>query len=173
MKSALKKKKAPGLMLTPLLDMFTIILIFLIVSFSAEDYEFKLNPDLTLPESSAKSVFKPAVTVAVTPDGVILGGENVYPLEKGVAKQEHYDKGEIPELVDLMRALYEVRTGAEPDREAGEVDDDAEVGQEDEFDPTIVLIQADKDMEYRTLYLVMRSAASGGFFKYRIAVMKK
>ena len=37
MKSMRGKKKPPGLMLTSLLDMFTIILIFLIVSFEAEE----------------------------------------------------------------------------------------------------------------------------------------
>ena len=62
------EKKPPGLMLTSLLDMFTIILIFLIVSFEAEDYDFKLNSDITLPESSARSVLKPAVDIAITLD---------------------------------------------------------------------------------------------------------
>ena len=37
MRSFFKPKPPPGLMLTSLLDMFTIILIFLIVSFQNED----------------------------------------------------------------------------------------------------------------------------------------
>ena len=67
-----KQDKPPGLMLTSLLDMFTIILIFLIVSFEAEDYEFKLDPGLTLPESSANSVLKPAINLALSPSAALV-----------------------------------------------------------------------------------------------------
>ena len=56
--------KPPALMLTSLLDMFTIILIFLIVSFEADQKEFKLNSDLTLPESQARLELKPSVNLA-------------------------------------------------------------------------------------------------------------
>ncbi|MCA9513974.1 MAG: hypothetical protein KC635_03445, partial [Myxococcales bacterium] len=61
-----KKKRAPALMLTPLLDMFTIILIFLIMSFDTEDYGFKLNEQLEPPQSTAESIFKRGVDVAIT-----------------------------------------------------------------------------------------------------------
>ncbi|HJL28216.1 MAG TPA: hypothetical protein RMI62_04065, partial [Polyangiaceae bacterium LLY-WYZ-15_(1-7)] len=56
----LKPQKAPGLMLTSLLDMFTIILIFLIVSFDAESYDFRLAEDVTLPESATRTELTPA-----------------------------------------------------------------------------------------------------------------
>ena len=48
-----RNKKKPGLMLTSLLDMFTIILIFLIVSFDSENQEFELNTELSVEENIA------------------------------------------------------------------------------------------------------------------------
>src|SRR6056297_3359199 len=95
----IKKKKPGGLMLTSLLDMFTIILIFLIVSFEAEDYEFKLDPDLKLPESTASSVFKPAVNLALTPGSLKIGQDEIVPLDQGAFKEQYYSDGQIPELV--------------------------------------------------------------------------
>ena len=153
------KKKKPGLMLTSLLDMFTIILIFLIVSFDAEDYEFKLDPNLTLPESGAKSVFKPAVNVAVTQAGVLVQQEVVYPMTNGQPQAEHLAAEEIPSVVEALKKVLQVREAY------------AEEGEEE--DQSIMILQADKGLEYKTLYLVMRSARLAGFDKYRLAVMKK
>ena len=152
-----KAKKKPGLMLTSLLDMFTIILIFLIVSFEAEDYEFKLNPDLQLPESTSKSVFKPAVNVALTPNGVLVQEESVAPFINGQPRESDVAAEQIPELVEALSRVLAFReaTSEEPDEES------------------IVILQADKGLPYKTLYLVMRSARLAGFDKYRLAVMKK
>ena len=36
----------------------------------------------------------------------------------------------------------------------------------------IIVVQSDKKLDYATLYLVLRSAANAGFFKYRLAIMK-
>ena len=148
----IKKPSAPALLLTPLLDMFTIILIFLIVSFEAEDYDFRLNPDLKLPESAARSVFKPAVNVAVTRSGVLVDKRPVATLVDGVAPAEDYAAEQMPPVVAALETL----AAGLPEGEE-----------------RIIMLQADKDLDYRTLYLVMRSARIAGFEKYRLAVMKK
>lgn len=153
-------KKPPGLMLTSLLDMFTIILIFLIVSFEAEDYDFKLNSDLTLPESSARSVLKPAVDIAITPDELLVDRKPVAKLNKGKWPDSVYREQEIPELVELLKKRYDVIKDVAVDEETGE-------------DNAIIVVQADKSLDYETIYMVLRSAALGGFVKYRLAIMKK
>ncbi|MDF1562012.1 MAG: biopolymer transporter ExbD [Deltaproteobacteria bacterium] len=174
-----KKKKAPALMLTSLLDMFTIILIFLIVSFEAEDYDFKLNPDLTLPESSAQSVFKPAVNMSITPDAIIVEDKKVYALQKGKATAEDYQAGQIDPVVEVLEAIFLEKNPPGGDQAADEEEDaDPEAEAEDpateeEEAGTIVLMQGDKNLDYQTLYLVMRSARIAGFSKYRLAIMKK
>ncbi|MGF1465122.1 MAG: ExbD/TolR family protein [Sandaracinaceae bacterium] len=153
----LRKKKAPGLMLTSLLDMFTIILIFLIVSFDTENQEFRLNPDLQLPESSARAPFKPAVNVSVTGNAIFLEEELIAEIDENT--------GELPALVDALADEYRLRFG-DPEEGAPAPDPD------DEESGPIVLIQADRELDYRTLYRVLRSAAEAGFFRYRLAVMK-
>ncbi len=162
MRSRFEQTKPPGLMLTSLLDMFTIILIFLIVSFEAEDYEFKLDPGLKLPESSANSVLKPAINLAITPDSLKIENEEIIKLDRGKFREQYYTKGEIPEVVEHLRKAHEDVLAREA---AGLLADDE--------DAAIVLIQADKSLDYKTLYLVMRSASVAGFDKYRLAIMKK
>ena len=158
----IKKKKAPGLMLTSLLDMFTIILIFLIVSFEAEDQEFKLNSNLTLPESSARSVFKPAVNIAITPGSLVVEDRQLLKLDDGRFKEEYYAQDEIPELVEVLERAYAIRYGDMSEEELAS----------EETGP-IVLVQADKELDYRTLFLVLKSSGKAGFVKYRLAIMKQ
>jgi len=168
--SRVVQKPPPGLMLTSLLDMFTIILIFLIVSFEAEDYNFKLNPDLKLPESAARSVFKPAVNIAITNGAILVGEEEVAKLEKGRLPAAMYDDGEVPNLVKLLKLYYEKieeRIAEEP------VQDEAVEGSEEDNDPFLILIQGGRDLDYDTLYTVLRSASIAGFVKYRLAIMKQ
>lgn len=151
--------KPPGLMLTSLLDMFTIILIFLIVSFEAEDNEFKLNPDLTLPESSAKAPLKPAVNVVVNAGGVLVDEKQVVRFSGGKSTDAQRQAGQIPELVEALKVIYERKYG----------EDRIEVGEDTE---PMIVVQSDKQLDYGTLYLVLRSAANAGFFKYRLAIFK-
>jgi biopolymer transport protein ExbD len=158
----------PALMLTSLLDMFTIILIFLIVSFEAESFDFRLNPDLVLPESTASAQLKPAVNVSVTGESILVENEEVARLTDGRAQDAEYDANEIPALVAALRAEYERRFGDQPTVGA-RVDQQDEASEEQE---PIVVLQSDRHLDYRTLYLVLRSAATAGFFKYRLAILK-
>jgi biopolymer transport protein ExbD len=70
---ALRRKKRsrqkfvpPKLMLTAMMDMFTIILIFLIFSFSEDPETFKLGKDLDLPRSSTDAGYNPAIKIILS-----------------------------------------------------------------------------------------------------------
>lgn len=167
-----RSSKPPSLVITPLLDMFTIILIFLIVSFSAEDYDFKLDESVALPTSSSRTTFKPSISVAISMTGVLVEGQQVVALTAGRAAAEHYEGGEIPELVAHLGEYYEDLLGGEPapaDAEPQAVDDDEPLA----VDEVVVTVQADKGLDYKTLYLILESSAKAGFFKYRLAVLRK
>jgi len=159
--------KPPTLMLTSLLDMFTIILLFLIVSFEAEDYGFKLDDQLTLPQSSSKAELKDAVNVSVNRDRIAVSEKEITRLQNGEAAAAYHEQQQIPELVKALRTEYERRFGQ--DTVYGARLGDGEKTGENE---PIVVLQADRELNYRTLYLILRSAAQAGFFKYRLAVIK-
>ncbi len=160
-----KKSKPPTLMLTPLLDMFTIILIFLIVSFTAEDYDMTLAKDVKLPESVSRSMFKPSVNLSVSTGGVSVEGRHVVGLTAGHATEAAYTAGEIPELVEHLAAYYDELVRPIPGEEVA-------AGGAAPEEP-VITVQADRGLDYRTLHLVLQSAAKAGFFKYRLAVLKR
>ena len=103
----------------------------------------------------------------MTKDAVIVEQREIMPLTEGKARETDYAEGYMPELVEHLRILF-----AEKAAELQETPLDADAD-EDEDDGTIVVIQADKDLDYQTLYLVMRSASMAGFTRHRLAVMKK
>lgn len=148
------KRKRMALQLTSLLDMFTIILVFLMVSFQAEDKDFVLHAGLELPQSSAKSPFKTGVNLAITSDAVLIEGQRVYTLDKGRAAEADHEAGKAE---GITRAV--AHTWSQLKREEGEED--------------IVVIQADKGLPYRTIHLVMRSAAYAGAYRFRLVVEKE
>ncbi|MEZ4268958.1 MAG: biopolymer transporter ExbD [Myxococcota bacterium] len=160
-----KKSKPPTLMLTPLLDMFTIILIFLIVSFTAEDYDLTLAKDVKLPESVSRSMFKPSVNLAINGAGVSVEGRHVIALSEGHASEAAYTAGEIPELVEHLAAYYDELMRPIPGEDGAE--------EQAPIDEPVITVQADRGLDYRTLHLVLQSAAKAGFFKYRLAVLKR
>jgi biopolymer transport protein ExbD len=141
--------------LTSLLDMFTIILVFLMVSFQAEDKDFVLHSGVKLPASNAKSPFKTGVNIAVTKDAVLVEGETVYKLERGGGVREaDFEKGQVASITAAIDKAWSLHK-----REAGAED--------------IVVIQADRKLPYKTLHLIMRSAAFAGVFRFRLVVEKE
>jgi len=143
-----------ALQLTSLLDMFTIILVFLMVSFQAEDKDFVLHAGLELPQSSAKSPFKTGVNLAITLDGVLVEGRKVYDLKNGQAAEKDHEAGRAEGITQAIAHDW-----GQLKREEGEED--------------IVVIQADKGLPYRTIHLVMRSAAYAGAYRFRLVVEKE
>ena len=149
------RNKKVSLILTPLLDMFTIILVFLMVSFQAEDKDFVLNPALKLPISSAQSPFKTAVNVAVSKQAVFVEGEPVYRLEDGgKIKRRDLRRPRIDAIAEAVAKAWEGRKKSENEE-------------------NVVVVQADKDLPYKTIYTVVRSATYSGFYRFRLVVEKE
>ncbi len=150
-----RKRRPMTLQLTSLLDMFTIILVFLLESFQAEDEDFTLHAGLTLPESTARSPFKPAVNVALSATAVFVEGDEVHPLrDGGRATKAEYDAGVLPAVADAVEAAWADRAASA------------------ESDEIVASIQADETIPYETIDLVMRSAAHRGCFRFRLVVEK-
>jgi len=171
MRTHLPKRRPPGLMLTSLLDMFTIILIFLIVSFEAESHDFKLSEDVELPESTAEQKLKAAVNLVVTSKGVTVSDRLVVPFENGRPSPAALESASLPKLVEVLRDEYEKKFGGAQGAEGGTTEA-APDGEDGEDDGAIIVIQSDKRLDYATLYTVLKSAAEAGFFKYRLAILK-
>lgn len=77
-RKSIKKFIPPKLMLTSMMDMFTIILIFLLFSFSDNPETLKLDKDLELPRSSTEAGYDKAVKIVLSKNELRLDDEKIY-----------------------------------------------------------------------------------------------
>lgn len=155
-----KPDRPMNLNLTSMMDMFTIILVFLIFSFSSQDQNLKLDTDLTLPESSAAIAFKWAINVNVTPTELKVEGNQVAKIKKGKLAGVKIDrkKKRVLPLYNLLKKFKEIES-QEKVNPTG--------------DETVISFQADKNLPFETIDLVMKTAAQAGYPNFRFVVMKK
>lgn len=74
------------LMITPMIDMFTVILIFLIVSYAPEQSKIKVSENITVPKSPLKLKKVPQVQVEVTENYIMINGERLQSLKPSQAQ---------------------------------------------------------------------------------------
>jgi biopolymer transport protein ExbD len=130
--------------LTSLVDVLTVLLIFLIHSFSAEASDVSPVKTLNLPESSSKRNARDMASVEITPRDIQVNGMHVATL-KSVK-----DLGPELEIDMLYKEL--AKTGL--------------TGGEKE-----IMIQADKSIEFAVVKKVMYTCSKAGASEYTVLVI--
>lgn len=164
-----KKKnlaQTPGEMslnISSLMDIMTILLLFLLMSFESKEQEVDPPKDISLPVSSAEVPVKLALKVSVSQDEVRVEEDVVVKLNRGKLRRSDLDssKNVKPLLKELRRQKARLQSGTRV----------AKAGEED--DSEIVYFEAAKGTRYAIVDRVMKTAAAAGFTKFRLAVNRK
>ena len=84
-KKARRKKEIEEqpLIITSLLDAFTIILVFLLKSYGSDPVNIQQSDILKLPKSEAKLPLKPATVIAITRNAILVDEKKVVDLQDG------------------------------------------------------------------------------------------
>lgn len=77
-------------MITPMIDMFTVILIFLIVSYAPEQSKIKISDQIEVPKSSIKLKSVPKLQIEVTDSYIMINGEAVAGLDPKQASVQQW-----------------------------------------------------------------------------------
>jgi len=89
----------PRLNLTAMVDVFTVLLLFLLKSYAAEGTELATTQNLQLPPSTSRLQQEALLTVTVTTDEIFVQGKLVLENKKALEGKELM----IPELADSLR----------------------------------------------------------------------
>ncbi|MCB9683889.1 MAG: biopolymer transporter ExbD [Alphaproteobacteria bacterium] len=156
-----KKKALPGetighLNLTPMMDIMTMLLVFLVMSFATEPSNINVSLDMRPPESTNKKVMEAATKVTITKQMILVEDKEVVPTAKVDSTSGQVS---IPELrdslierADHLKAL-EIR-GGEP------------------FDGRLLVV-ADASTPYSLITAVLVTAGESKFAEYKLVVMQK
>ena len=92
-----KLQKQGGLNLVSLMDIFTILVFFLLVN-SSNTQQLPNNKALTLPSSIAKKAPEETVVIAVTKAAILVQGRKVAEVDSAIASEEAFIAGLKQEL---------------------------------------------------------------------------
>jgi biopolymer transport protein ExbD len=154
--SRTKKTGYAGLMLTSLVDMFTIIVIFLLQNFSANGEILYMSKDIKLPDAIHGVQLERAPVISVSGGSVTFDG-------KQIAQTEDLEKGDVlnvPELEDALREekrRYEQIHANDPDHPF----------------KGLVNVQADKKIPFKVIKRVMFACNQSGFGNISFAALSK
>ena len=160
-----------GLTITSMMDMMTIILVFLLKSYQTDDVSVAPSEDLQIPVSSAEKTPKLAVNVVVSRKDVVVDGVFVLDIERGVNEESGDEEVSIPadeKRGQLISKLYDVLL------EKAQVAKD--IGKQtgvDELDfKGEILLQVDKRTPFSIVREVMFTAGQAQFGQFRFVVIK-
>jgi biopolymer transport protein ExbD len=150
-----KKSVFSDLNVTPLVDMFVILVLFLIANFSATGELLAMSKDIQLPEAAHTEELTLAPVIQVSQNDVVVSGKVIGRVED-LAREDYLN---IPALEEALRELK--KEFEDLHNQAG--DSGAFKGD--------VNIQADKGVQFRIIKKVMFSCATAGYANISFATM--
>jgi biopolymer transport protein ExbD len=171
----------PRLMITSLMDMFTIILIFLLFSFSDKPETIVLDANMDLPQSEAKLDHEECIRLVFTRDSLKLEDEVIATVQEGEIIGLDPKNLKASELYKKLRKIYEdpatsLNPAAESDAAQAVVPSTPEGGastdkKSEKKKPLLFL--CDKQHTFKSINHVIKTAGMAGFPNFQFAVLKK
>lgn len=146
---------------TSMVDMFVILLVFLLKSYSTSPVNITPNDSLTLPASTSTKDPDDVLKLVVSKAGIFVEDKKVIDLNEGEIDVKDVDASDT----QFIRALY-----SELDVQAQKSRSIASVNETIEFDGKVVM-QADRTLPYELLRKVMYTSMMAGYSDVRIAVL--
>jgi biopolymer transport protein ExbD len=152
-----KKKKGESLIITSLMDIMSVLLIFLLKIYSAEGSIMTNADNLVLPLSESRTSPKEVrLQVALTNDWIMV--DNIPIIKTPAVRQS------VEMLIPLIQQKLEY--AMEQEKQMVKIGAIAKVKGE-------IIIQADKNLDYDVLYKTLFTCGYVGFNAIKFAVMSK
>lgn len=147
-----RSKMEASLNMVSLMDIFTILVFFLLVH-SSDVESLPSTKSIKLPESVAEKSPKQTVVVSVSSEDILVQGRKV----ASVAEAMNIDG----DVIDSLRAELEQEAGKRA------------VTKEAASQPRAITIMADKEIPYRLLKKIMVTCVRASFENVSLAVLKR
>ena len=147
------KRKVAGLMLTPLMDVFTILVFFLLFH-SGSGTVLDTPKQIKLPDSVVETKPRETVVILVSPDDVVVQGEAVIKTVDLLDAKT----STVAEITDKLERLQRNIIG---------------ISTRTAMESKEVTILADKSIPFRVLKKIMSTCTGSGYSKISLAVNLK
>jgi len=156
-----KKKFSAALNITSMMDMFTIILLFLLKSYSSEGAILTNADNLILPNSISKKKPKEVnLQLAVTKEMVLLDNQAICPTEEVRKIPQEVSDPIVAKLEEKLKSYY------------AQEEEMVKIGALNKITGKII-IQLDKNIEFDVLFKIMNTCGKAGYNNMNFAVMER
>jgi biopolymer transport protein ExbD len=152
-KASVRKNKKVEVQLTSMIDMFTILVVFLLQSYSADGMIVSLSDALTLPKSNAESPVELKLEIQVNTSVIVVDGDPIVAVDNELLSTGN----SIPSLVTRLRDHMEYNRRLS-----------STLTEED----MMINIQGDIAVPAILLQRVMASCSEAGFSTQNLEVIK-
>ncbi len=135
--------------LTSLVDVMTILLVFLIKSFSAEQSIITPSKDLSLPVSASKELARQIPSIEISENAILSDG-------KVITRHEDYSSSDSL-VIEKLFTWVKLRDG--------DNDNEGKIKE--------VMIQSDRDVEFNIIKRVMFTCSKAGISDFTVMVLNE
>ncbi len=140
-----------SLNLTPMIDMFVVLTIFLLMTFSTSGEILFIQKDIELPKASQTEELEQAPAIIIGAGQVVIEGKVVGRMDD-IAEDENFEIADLSEILNNLKKQY------------------MQIHSNKEF-PGKIIIQGDKTVPFRVLKKVMFTCTSVGYGNINFAVL--
>lgn len=149
------RKNSFALNITSMTDMFTILLVFLLQTYSTSEVELNVEKNIRLPSSNSTANPIQGVKLSITNDAVKLGDKTIVLVKNKDFESKDLDAHDANFVVPLFKELDEIAKKAE-----------VQGSKEGKL-----LLQADASLPYQTIRRVMYTASMAGFPQLKLVTV--
>jgi biopolymer transport protein ExbD len=151
-----RKNVIATLMLTSMIDVFAVLVIFLLQNFSATGEILYMQKDIKLPSARRPAEIERVPIVTLSSEKITLEGELVGPSFVGNIDKLTAENWEISALTNKLNIMRKIHYDDKGIKFPGKIN-----------------IQADKDLPFILIKRVMFTCAQAGYFNINFAVIKE
>ncbi|MCE3010434.1 MAG: biopolymer transporter ExbD [Proteobacteria bacterium] len=158
-----------GLNITSMTDMFTILLVFLLQTYSTAEIQVSPDEGQSLPLSGAQTNPTLTLQVSLTKKDLKIEQRSIASLENQNFVKQDIDPNDSNFILPLFKELEKIAKEEEAKAKAAETDPTVK------FNKGVVegkiILKADSSFDYGTLRKVMYTASMAGFPKLKLATV--
>ena len=167
-----KREVVAMLSLTAMVDMFTVLVVFLLQNYNTTGEVIYIPKDVTLPKAERIKELKPSVVVTISNKEILLDKTSIITFDQLKAQKDWMIQPLLTQVQDALKKAKEKQDAELQNKLRGVVD--ASQGNPNET-PTWnkVTVQADKGIDFLTVKKVMYTVTEAGAGEINFAVTRE
>ena len=149
-----------SLPITPMLDIFSILVTFLLMSYSSDPVSHDPNPALELPDSRTTVSLDEIPSVVVSKNEILVNDKKVVTVIGGVVDKRHTTQGAIYPLFQELVKLNTTNKNYIGEAKGGDR-------------VSTLTLEMDKNHKFELLKMIMLSAQQAKFITFKLLVSKE